>query len=511
MGPPDAAPPAGTLAGRTIGAGQWRVASALLQGALQFGLGIVLARLLPPEDFGLASLALIVVGFATLLADLGLGASVVQRQPLTERHIRVAFTASSLTGVAVMLILWILAPLGAPLLRNAELPRVLRAESLLFLFAGAASTARGLLQRRLDFRRLLLVDVVSYAVGYAIVASVLAWAGFGVWSLVAGTVLQAAVAASLAIALARQPLRPLLAREELRDLTGFGAGVALNTLVNQVAFYGDNLVVGRVLGTRALGLYGRAFSLMALPLGYVGNAIFAVLFPALSEIRGDMARLTRGYLAGLELTTMFAAPVMIGMVVAAPHLVVGLYGPRWAGAAAPLQILCAAGLFRAAYLPAGAVTHATGSVYAEMRRQVVYAILVLAGSIVGSRWGIAGVATGVAVAIVYKYAAVLQLTSRITGCGWRKLLGAQLPGLLLGVEVGAAALAARWLAERQGAASLVAFAAIAAASAIALALGTRLLPRRVRPAALDTTIVALAARLPLALSRPVARVLRVFA
>src|SRR5690606_37376533 len=110
----------------------------------------------------------------------------------------------------------------------------------------------------------------SYGIGYGVVAVALALLDFGVWSLVAGSLVQGVVACAVALALARHPVRPLLDRAEVRDLFDFGLGVILNRLVTYAAYNGDNLVVGRWLGTAALGLYGRAFQLVMFPLSHVG-------------------------------------------------------------------------------------------------------------------------------------------------------------------------------------------------------------------------------------------------
>jgi teichuronic acid exporter len=513
-GEPGAAPISGeessqpTLARRTITAAQWRFASAVVEGGLQFAVGVLLARLLPPEDFGLVALALVVVGLATLVADLGLGPAVVQRRDLTERHLRVAFTTSVLMGVGMAGLLVLLSPLAGVLLRHPDLPQVLRLQSLLFLFAGLGVTARAILQRALHFRQLFWASLVSDLLGYAGVAVTLALLGFGVWSLVWGALMQALLDSLLAIALTRPPLRPLFARAELRDLFGFGAGMSLNHVVNYAARNGDNLIVGRWLGAAALGLYGRAYNLMTLPLNYLGSVIYSVLFPALSEIQNDRQRLGRAYLMSVQMTSLIATPVMAGLIVAAPHLVVALYGAAWTGMVLPLQILCTAGLFRAVYHLAGAVTQASGQVYAELKRQVLYAVLVIGGGLAGTLWGIAGVAVGVTLAIVYMYFAMAALVLRLVGRSWTEYAMVQLPGLLLGSLVGAAALAARVGLERLQLTSGWIFIGILVTCMASVPLGVYLLPPQVRPVSLFEKLGSVMDRLPVSLRQAVGRVLR---
>ena len=152
-----------TLAERTVSAGQWRMAAWGIQAVLQLAVGVLLARLLPPAEFGLAGLAMVVITFATLVSEMGLGIAVVQRRPLTDRHLRTAFTASLSIGIAAAAAIYLLAPLAAPLLRSPQLPPLLRAMTLVFVFGAAGATARATLQRAMDFRRLFATDVASYA------------------------------------------------------------------------------------------------------------------------------------------------------------------------------------------------------------------------------------------------------------------------------------------------------------------------------------------------------------
>lgn len=500
-----------TLAERTVTAGQWRLAAWSVQAVLQLGVGVLLARLLPPAQFGLAGLAMVLITFATLVSELGLGLAVVQRRPLTERHVRVAFTASLLMGIAVAFVICLLAPLSAPLLRSPELPPLLRAMTIVFVAGALGATGRAMLQRALDFRRLFAIDVASYGLGYAAVAVPLALGGYGAWSLVIGSMAQSAVGAALALAFARHPVLPLLARTELRELCGYGAAATLNQVVNGVARNADNLLVGRMLGPAALGVYARAFNLMTLPLAAVGDVMWHVLLPAMADVRDDRDRLGRAWLAAVQASALAAAPLMAGLAAAAPHIAAGVYGPAWTGMAAPLQVLCAAGAFRAVYHVSGALTHASGRVMAELWRQSLYAALVVAGAILGSRWGVTGVAWGVVVSIAVMYGMMARLGLRITGLRWRDFFAAQLPGAALGALVGAAAWAAGAVLEPRGTGPLAIFGVQTVAGIAALGTGVALLPEGVRPAVLFGRLRGTVLRLPAALRMPILRILRLSA
>src|SRR5437773_2724149 len=207
-------PAAESLTDRTTRAAQWRLAGAAVGAVAQLAVGVVLARLLVPADFGVMTLAFVVLGLAQPLSDLGIGGAVVQRNELTNRHVRTAFTFSVLLGLAIATVMAAAAPLGGFIMRNASVTSVLRALAAGFAFRGTAVAAGALLRRQLDLRRLFFIETGSYVLGYGVVAVSLALYGYGVWSLVWGWLLQSLLTSGGQVATVRHSLRPLLAWRE---------------------------------------------------------------------------------------------------------------------------------------------------------------------------------------------------------------------------------------------------------------------------------------------------------
>jgi PST family polysaccharide transporter len=190
-------------------------------------------------------------------------------------------------------------------------------------------------------------------------------------------------------------------------------------------------------------------------------------------------------------------------------MIVGLYGEKWRGAVLPFQILCLAGIPRAIYHLGGAVAYASGNVFAELRRQAVYAALVVVGSLVGTRWGITGVAAGIVIAIIYMYIAMATLASRSTGVRWAEFLRAQVPGAALGSGVGAAALGVRLVLEHLGFPSIAIFGVTVLTCAVATLLGISILPEAWQPTELFRQIGGAIKWMPMPLRSSIHKVLRV--
>jgi PST family polysaccharide transporter len=464
-----ASPP--TLTTRTAEGVQWRFAGSAVAALSQFAIGVLLARLLSPADFGVVALTRVALGVIGSLGGLGIGEAVVQRADLTARHVRTAFTFSTLFGLTGALVVALAAPLASELLRNPQVTSVLRVMAAGFAVQGISCVASALIRRRLDFRSQVFIDVGSYVAGYGIVAVALALLGYGVWSLAWGSVVQATLAAAAQLAVAGHEVRPLLARRELGELLHFGVGSAAVAGVNYLALNGDNFVVGRWSGAMSLGLYARAYTLMNLPYTYAASVVSGVLFPAFARVQSDPARLRRAYLTTTQLTATIAASAMATLAIAAPHLVRGLYGPQWSGVVLPLQILCVAGYFRALYHLGGIVAQSAGRVYSELARQVVYAALVMGGAFAGLRYGLPGVAAGVGIAILYMFIATSQLSLGVTRTSWRAYFAVQRDALVTGLATAVVAFGSRVALERASLPSSAIATVILACAAIPWGIG----------------------------------------
>ena len=429
------------LSKRAMNAASWRFAVSAVSAVLSFGIHVWLARLLPPADFGLIAMAFVFTGLARILSNFGLPAAVVQRSNLTPEHVRTAFTISGLLGLVMTLLLIALAPLATLVFPEPRLPAVIRTLAPLFLFTGLGNTAGAILRRQLDFKRIFWVSILSYVFGFAGVAIPMALMGFGVWSLVAGYLVSPVVETVLLLALVRHPVRPMIGRRQTRELAGYGAGFSLNEILNFGARNGDNLVIGRYLGDGPLGLYTKAYGLMRMPAEYLGEVLNAVLFPAFAELQGEKRRLASAYLRSTELAVLLSAPLLSGMVVAAPHMILGLLGPNWEGSILPLQILGLVGVLSTGYPLSTNVANAVGRVYAVSIRTGIFALAIVVLGFLALPWGLPGVAIAVTVAHLVMYFLMSGLALRSLDVSWKRFGRAHLPGLLVGAEVGIAAIA----------------------------------------------------------------------
>jgi len=432
----------GGLGRRALRGMAWTGGGVAAELAFQTVVVMVLARLLQPADFGVVAVGLVVTGFVGIFGELGLIPAVIQREQLGPVHLRTAFTTSLTLALAIAAALWLLSPLLARFFAMPAVASMIAVLALSLVVRAWASVPSAMLQRSMRFRQLAFANVSSYLVGFGVVGVGMAAAGFGPWALVAAHMAQVLVHGLTVHVACPVPHRLGVDGQALRELLAYGGGVSVARLANYLATRGDNMVVGHTLGATALGLYGPAYHLMALPADLFQRIVQAVLFPAVSRLQREPERLAAAYRRGLAATALTALPATALAMLLAPEVVAALLGPRWQGVAAPLQVLAAGMFFRVGYKMSVVFVKATGAVQQLALRQVPYPLMVLSFAWLGTRWGLAGVAGVVVAALGVHYVLLTALGLRVARLSLRDYLHAHRPALLLTAAVSLQA----WLA-----------------------------------------------------------------
>jgi O-antigen/teichoic acid export membrane protein len=443
-------PSSGGLARTTLTGFFWTFLGTGAQAVLQLLVLVVLARLLTPEDFGLVSAAMVVVGFSQIFSQLGVGPAVVQLRGLEPRHVRTGFTLSLLFGTLMTVLVWSLSDPIAGFFRIAGLASINRAMALVFLLQGAGVVAESLLQRELRFRHLACVEVAAFGLGFAAVGIGMAVAGYGVWSLAGAHLSQNAIRTAGLLIAQRHPMALRVDRGAARDLLWFGGGFTAARIGNYFGVQGDNLVVGRWLGAEALGVYGRAYQLMASPAMFLGQILDRVLFPAMAKVQDRAEGLHTAYRRSVALIAILILPGSLVLCLLGPEVVHVLLGPGWDAAVTPFRIFALGMLFRTSYKMSDSLARATGAVYRRAWRQWIYAGLVLFGAGVGTVWGLTGVTWCVLAAIGVNFLLMAHLSLGLADMTWGQFLAAHVPALRLTALLCAATWAVAWTLRGSG-------------------------------------------------------------
>ncbi len=375
---------------------------------------ILLARSIGAAEFGVIAAATVLINIAEKLSQIGVARVLVQRLTLTDEDVKSAFAISLYTGLAATVMIFLSAQLWSSLFRIDGLAPFVQFLAFTLLLKNVATIPAALLQRDRRFKAMGMVELGSYVFGFGLVALPLAQLGFGTWSLAIAQMVQVTSRTVALFMMRRTAMRLWPSRSSASGLLNVGSGFSAGQVGNFVATQVDYLIVGRWLGAEALGFYNRAYQFLMLPTQLFGAAVSMVLFPSVASIQDHPDRIARAYLRALGVIAMITLPVSGVMIILAPELIRFLLGKEWIEMIVPFQILITTLLFRTSYKISDAVTLAMGSMYQRAWRQWIYAGAVAAGALVGTRWGIAGVAIGVGAAVVLNFLLMLQLAQRVT-------------------------------------------------------------------------------------------------
>ena len=352
----------------------WTYISIAIGVVIQLGVTAVTARLLDPAAFGLVAMANVLMRFGGYFAQMGVGRALIQRPEIGDDEVRAAFTSSTILGLIVGAVVILAAPLAAAFFKSEDVVPVTRWLALTFLASGLGATAQALLRRNLRFRASGFVEVAAYALGYGVPTLGLAFAGFGVWSLVAGAIGQSIVASGLAYLLTRHPVRPTFKFAAHRLLLGFGTKVSIISLLEFVGSTLDSAVIGRFGSAAQLGVYNRAFMLASLPTYHAHSGIAKVLFPVLAGGQADRAEFRAALRKITTIAIKILLPVGVGMSLAAPELVSLILGPKWTAATPLLAVLAVASTVNLLATFPGIALESIGALRGKAIAQAIYVI-----------------------------------------------------------------------------------------------------------------------------------------
>jgi PST family polysaccharide transporter len=388
------------LKGKTIRGGVARLCAQVATLLLRVGALALLARLLGPKDFGLVGMVTAFTGVLTWFRDFGLSSAAIQRTSVTEDQISTLFWINTLFGALLALAAVAMAPAIAAFYGDTRLFGVTTVLALGFLFNGAGVQHSALLQRQMRFTALAIISVVSLIVGTAIAVGG-AEAGYGYWALVAMSVTSPLVT-TLGFWLSTGWIPGMPKRRAgIRTMMHFGGALTLNGLIAYVAYNADKVMIGRFWGVDAIGIYGRAYSLVSLSSDNLNSPVGEIAFSALSRLQNDPIRFKSYFLKGFSLVLGLGLPITIACALFADDVVFVLLGPKWTGAVPIVRLLAPTIVIFAIINPLGWLIYSIGLVARSLKIALVFAPLMITGCVMGLPYGPKGVA--------FAYSAVMML------------------------------------------------------------------------------------------------------
>jgi O-antigen/teichoic acid export membrane protein len=333
------------LAGRARTAAFWIAGTTLIWQVVSWGLTLVTARILVPEDYGITSMAGMVSPFLGILATLNVGTWIIQTKTFGDDERAAMVTLTTVLGVAATLLSWTVAPLLGVFFKNPEVVAPFRALATVFVLRGTAVVPLSSLRRELHFKPLSLAEsTIGISRGFLQLG--LAYAGYAYWSLVIGMVYYEAALALWAHAYVGLPRRWSWNPRLYRSFVGFG-GAATGSLLLWMGYtMSDQAIIGRLLGKEFLGFYAMAVMLTDLPLAKINAIVRPVFLPYFSKIRDSPDLMHQHFSKFVLAMCSLTMPVLVGLAVVCPNAIPVVLGEKWAPMVLPMQVLCVATFVR---------------------------------------------------------------------------------------------------------------------------------------------------------------------
>lgn len=460
---------------KSVRGGAMTVGARLVSVVLTLVSTAVLARLLTPDDFGVLAMLLSITAFVSVFKDFGLSSAAIQKgDGLSASQASYLFWLNVAAGVVLTALVIALAPVVGWVFDNDALVAATQLISLSFLFTSLGAQHAAAIQSRLMFHKKAVADIVGTLVSFLTVMG-LALLGYSFWSLVWGAISGAATTTLLLIALSPFKLTRPERGQSLRQLLNFGGHVTAFEFINYFHRNLDNILIGRVWGAEALGIYSRAYQLLMFPITNLRTPINAVAFPAMSKLRGDPEKFRAYYLKVNFLLALTSMPLIVFLAVAADQVIGLLLGPRWLDAVPIFQALALTAFIQPVASLRGLVALSSGRSRDYLLLGAINAVVVCVAFVAGLPWGPMGVAVGYAVAIYALLYPTLKLSFRGTSIRmqdfWTSVRQAAL------TSIGAGALVLLLLSDMlAGTHVAIAFGAKAVSFGIAWLLGNALWP-----------------------------------
>ncbi len=342
------------------GAG-WSGLGGIVSNSLELLKYVILARLLAPADFGLLAMAMVIISLGRIFADGGTSNAVIHFRNHTGRQLSTLYWINIGAGLLLYAVLYVSAPFFAAFYGEQEVTRILRLGGLILPLFAAGALYEVLLRKELAFRYITVTESVSSLAGL-VTATVLALAGFGVYSLIWAHIATAGTMSFLYVVHGVRSWRPslLFHPREVWPHIRFGAFQMGDRGLSVYATRIDQLIIGRFFGAEILGAYHLAYQLVLFPISRLSPLLNRVAFPVFASRQDDNSVLRNGYLKLMKAMMSLTAPLFLLAAVAAPWLVPLLFGDGWQLAADLIPIMAAIGLLRMAGNPSGNIVLAKG-------------------------------------------------------------------------------------------------------------------------------------------------------
>jgi len=371
----------------------WTISERMSVQVVQFVVQIILARLLEPAQFGLIGMLMVFTAVAQSIMDSGFGSALIQKKDADQTDASSIFFFNLLLGIILAIILTLLAPLIAQFYNQPILTPLTRALSITLILNAFSLVQTSLLAKRLDFKTQMKTSLLAVFIS-GVVGIVMAFRGFGVWSLVAQMVSKSLFQATFLWLFNDWRPSAIISFSSLKSMFAFGSKLLFSGLIDTIFRNIYQTFIGKVYSPADLGFYSKAKSIETAAVQSTSSSLGQVLFPSMVHLQNDLDSLKKAYRKTIRLSLFLHFPLMIGLWTVAEPLFRLLLTDKWAPSIPYFQILCIVGMLYPLHVLNLNILKVKGRSDLFLRLEIVKRALVVLTIFTTYRWGIIAILYG---------------------------------------------------------------------------------------------------------------------
>ncbi len=340
---------------------KWVSVATVINSSLQFLLIVILSRFLSKSDFGLMALANVIIEFSSYFIDMGFSNLIIHKQNITHIQLSSIYWLSILTGIVIFLIIFLLSPVIAAFYKSPELNPLIKFISLTFIIIPFGQQHKMLLQKDLKFNDIAKIDVSARVIAFALAVTG-GVMGLGVYALAVMVLATSIISTILYLVTGLKVHRPSFkfSHSSLKTLYSFGSFQLGEESINYFGTQFDTIIIGKILGTEALGIYTIAKNLVMRPSQIINPIVTRVTFPLMSKFQDNKDLLKKTYTSTINYLSSINFPIHLVILILAEPLINILFTKTWSQAIVIVKILALFSLVSSTFNPIGSLMLAKG-------------------------------------------------------------------------------------------------------------------------------------------------------
>ena len=365
----------------------WSMLERVSVQSVQFILGIILARILSPSEYGTIGLLTVIIAFMQVFVDSGFSKALIQKQDRTQTDISTVFFFNVIISIVCYVLLWISAPFIANFYNNTLLIDLMRVISLSLIFGAFFSIPTTLLTIKFDFKAIARTNLIATILS-GIIAVWMAYEGYGVWALVLQTVLKSMLTVLIMWFQIKWKPTLVFSKTSFHSLFSYGSKLLLSSVLNMSVNNFSNLFIAKVTTIKDLGFYTRGTQFADMIFTIFSSVLDSVLLPSLASIQNEREKLIHLARLTIKFTALIVTPILVGLACIAEPLIKILLTDKWLEAVPIMQIICLARLITIISGINVNVLYAIGRTDLALKQQYIKLIIRIVFLVIAIKYGI---------------------------------------------------------------------------------------------------------------------------